>query len=358
MGRTEERISGLEERTMENAPTWTAERKRGTKGPAEPHGPVTLRWRSTSGIAREETEGRAGRNDAETPPRGGGHAPWAPRSHGRGPRHRGAGASAGSASLRRLVLLATCLRSVYGRSALGATEDTAQPGRWRPCSQHGLLGTLSPSLRPAAQKKIPFKTCLPLDRAPGPARAPRLREAVRDTHGRLRRRPMRDTAGPAPAVGAAGIASRAWAPRAGLQHGGHTTAALPGTPGHPSSPVRLAARRRPERNRRVAPAPGTARAPRRTNTGSWTPRPAAARLPQRTWKYSLESTGGRAGASPTAERRLQRQPHQKLPFGLFRIFCGLTRILVFQNICTYINKATGISTEIALNFNNINVLDP
>lgn len=138
------------------------------------------------------------------PPHGGRHAPWAPRSHGRGPRHRGAGASAGSASLRRLVLLATCLRSVYGRSALGATEDTAQPGRWRPCSQHGLLGTLSPSLRPAAQKKIPFKTCLPLDRAPGPARAPRLREAVRDTHGRLRRRPMRDTAGPAPAFGSRG----------------------------------------------------------------------------------------------------------------------------------------------------------
>lgn len=207
MGRTEERISGLEDRTMENAPTWTAERKRRTKGPAEPHGPVTLRWRSTSGIAREETEGRAGRNDAETPPRGGGHAPWAPRSHGRGPRHRGAGASAGSASLRRLVLLATCLRSVYGRSALGATEDTAQPGRWRPCSQHGLLGTLSPSLRPAAQKKIPFKTCLPLDRAPGPARAPRLQEAVRNTHGRLRRRPMRDTAGPAPAFGSRGSAS-------------------------------------------------------------------------------------------------------------------------------------------------------
>lgn len=39
MGRTEERISGLEERTMENALTWTAERKRRTKGPAEPHGP-------------------------------------------------------------------------------------------------------------------------------------------------------------------------------------------------------------------------------------------------------------------------------------------------------------------------------
>lgn len=249
-------------------------------------------------------------------------------------------------------------RPVYGQSALGATEDTAQPGRRRTCSQHGLLGTLSPSLRPLLRKKSLSKHACPWTGRLAPPEphgcgrpfATHTADCGADRCG--------TPPGRRPPSAAAGIASRAWAPRAGLQHGGHTTAALPGTPGHPSSPVRLAARRRPERKRRAAPAPGTARAPRRTNTGSWTPRPAAARLPQTTWKYSLESTGGRAGASPTAERRLQRQPHQKLPFGLFRIFCGLTRILVFQNICTYINKATGISTEIALNFNNINVLDP
>lgn len=234
---------------MENAPTWTAERKRRTKGPAEPHGPVTLRWRSTSGIAGEETEGRAGRNDAETPPARRRTRARAPRSHERGPRHRGAGASAGSASLRCLVLLATCLRSVYGRSALGATEDTAQPGRRRPCSQHGLLGTLSPSLRPLLRKKSLSKHACPWTG----------RLAPPEPHG-CRRPFATHTAdcgadrcgtppGRRPPSAAAGIASRAWAPRAGLQHSGHTTAALPGTPGHLSSPVRLAARRRPERNR-------------------------------------------------------------------------------------------------------------
>lgn len=164
---------------------------------------MTLRWRSTSGIAGEETEGRAGRNDAETPPRGGGHAPWAPRSHGRGPRHRGAGASAGSASLRRLVLLVICLRSVCSGSYRGHSTAWAMA----PLFTAWLTGYVKPIVETAAQKKIPFKTCLPLDRAPGPARAPRLQEAVRDTHGRLRRRPMRDTAGPAPAFGSRGSAS-------------------------------------------------------------------------------------------------------------------------------------------------------
>lgn len=161
---------------------------------------MTLRWRSTSGIAGEETEGRAGRNDAETPPRGGGHAPWAPRSHGRGPRHRGAGASAGSASLRCLVLLVICLRSVCSGSYRGHSTAWATAHLFTAW----LTGYVKPIVETAAQKKIPFKTCLPLDRAPGPARAPRLREAVRDTHGRLRRRPMRDTARPAPAFGSRG----------------------------------------------------------------------------------------------------------------------------------------------------------
>lgn len=266
------------------------------------------------------------------------------------------GVSAPSGTSRDLSTVS--LRSVCSGSYRGHSTAWAMA----PLFTAWLTGYVKPIVETRCSEKNPFQNM------PAPGQGTWPRQSPTAAGGRSQH--TRQTAAPTDAghrragarlrqprqrVRAAGIASRAWAPRAGLQHGGHTTAALPGTPGHPSSPVRLAARRRPERNRRVAPAPGTARAPRRTNTGSWTPRPAAARLPQRTWKYSLESTGGRAGASPTAERRLQRQPHHP---GLFRIFCGLTRILVFQNICTYINKATGISTEIALNFNNINVLDP
>lgn len=305
---------------MENAPTWTAERKRGTKGPAEPHGP----WRCDGGprLVSQEKRQRAGLGGtmpklpgaaADTRP-----GPALPRT---GPETPWGGASAGSASLRRLVLLATCLR----QSALGATEDTAQPGRRRPCSQHGLLGTLSPSLRPAAQKKIPFKTCLPLDGAPGPARAPRLREAVRDTHGRLRRRPMRDTAGPAPAFGSrghriegVGAACRTPARRT------HDSRA----PWDTGTPVITRAARGTVASGTQAPSGARARnrtSPAQGERGELDPaaRRGPAAADQTTWKYSLESTGGRAGASPTAERRLQRQPHRKLLFGLFRIFCGL-----------------------------------